>query len=124
MKMNLKPGIGYMKSEAKTFLATTSIKGVPKILKSSSPVQKAMWLVAVLFGLTLCIMQLYSLFRLFLGYKVTTVIQTVETPNYFPDITGTPIHYIVVCQRGGSSDTWGTDKLVRVYHFIIPIYTQ
>ncbi len=86
--MNLRPGIGYMKSEAKTFLATTSIKGVPKILQSPSPVQKVLWFVAVLFGLTLCILQLYSLFHLFLDYKVTTVIQKVETPNYFPDITG------------------------------------
>ena len=77
------------KKELTNFCQSTSMKGVPRILKSNEPCLKVTWCVCVVTFVTLAIYQCWSLLHLYFEYPVTTSIkeETTKQIQLPPDIT-------------------------------------
>ena len=75
-------------SQLHTFLLTTSIKGVPRLMKARHPLLQALWFVFVLSGSTIT---LYLVTRLFIQFRTNGVTMTIteerDTSLTFPAIT-------------------------------------
>jgi len=78
-----------LKGEARQFLETTSLRGVPRIVKSKNPVSCFFWLFGVLICSGLLIWQVTTLLERYYAYPINT--QYVQAPTWnkptFPDIT-------------------------------------
>ena len=66
---------------------TTSVKGVPKVLKSRRKPLQLLWLLAVLFGGGMAAYQLTSLLIKYFSYLTTTKLQEINKAPEFPDVT-------------------------------------
>ena len=66
---------------------TTTVKGVPKLLKSRRLPVKLLWVFAVIFGGTIAIYQLTTLLIKFFSYSTTTSLTEVQEAPEFPDVT-------------------------------------
>ncbi len=64
-----------LKSEWLRFAESTSIKGVPKVLRSSQLCVRAMWLFAVVFGASFAVYQVYYIISKYLQYKTSLQIE-------------------------------------------------
>ena len=72
----------------RTFLESTSVKGVSKIAKTKSAVLRFLWIIAVLFGGTVTIFFLYEIFALYLSFSVTmNVVEVRDSSLKFPSVT-------------------------------------
>lgn len=89
-----------LKKEALTFCETTSIKGAPRIVKSTELSFKLLWAIIVTCLLSLACFQTYSLLVHYFKYPVQTMVVDYDLANYdqaihayhkyglqFPDIT-------------------------------------
>ena len=70
-----------------TFLATTDLHGVPRIVKSSHPTTRALWCTAVVICFTLMVYQTTTLLVNFYSNEVTTHFEEMQTKPEFPDVT-------------------------------------
>ena len=71
-----------------TFCQTTSIKGLPKVIRPQAICLRMLWAFCVLFGATMAFYQLTSIFRAYLRYETSTIIMELEKePPVFPDVT-------------------------------------
>jgi len=75
--------------EARKFLESTSVRGIPRIVKAKSSVQCFFWFIGVLACTGLLIWQFTMLIKKYYAYPVTTLfIQATRTERpIFPDIT-------------------------------------
>ena len=86
-KMSEKPKAGEV-HPVKTFLETTSVKGVPRMMKSRHVIFRVLWALAVLLGAGIAIYFLVELFRLYYSYKVTMSVKELQEQNLeFPSLT-------------------------------------
>ncbi len=75
------------KDEIEMFLLSTSIKGIPRVLKGRTLLHKTVWLVAVIVGFALGTYQLSRLIGNYIDYDVTTKLRISTDYDKFPDIT-------------------------------------
>ena len=64
-----------LKAEWLKFAESTSIKGVPKVLRSSQLCVRMMWLCAVVFGASFAVYQVYFIISKYLQYKTSLQIE-------------------------------------------------
>ena len=69
------------------YAETTTVKGVPKVLKSKKLPLKILWLTAVLFGGTMAGFQLAHLLINYFNYPTNTRLREVNEAPEYPDIT-------------------------------------
>ena len=71
----------------KTFLETTSVKGVPRMMKSRSVIFRILWGLSVLLGAFIAGYFLVKLFMLYFSHKVTMAIKEERAEMKFPSLT-------------------------------------
>ena len=72
----------------RTFVETTSLKGVPKIFKSKTKIQRGLWAICLLIGLSIGLWQISLLFLQYVSYStVITVEEIRDEAPIFPDIS-------------------------------------
>ncbi len=76
-----------VKEETKTYLLSTTVKGIPRVLKGRTLLHKTIWLMAVIAGCGIGIFQLSGLVCDYLSYNVTSTMSIVTDYSTFPDIT-------------------------------------
>jgi len=78
-----------LSAEVRKFCETTSVRGIPRIIKSRSIVLSIMWSLGVLICAGLLLWQLAVVFQRYTSYPVNTLL--VQAPDWqnatFPDIT-------------------------------------
>ena len=84
IKMPLDPDI---KNDFMKFVETTGLRGVPRIVKSSHPLTKALWLTSFIVCLIMMIYQTTTLLVNFNSNDVTTHFNENQTKPEFPDVT-------------------------------------
>ena len=76
-------------TELRSFAETTSVRGIPRVMKANSRVTFVVWLIAVLTCAALLVWQLSVLLTRYFQYPISTL--TVQAPAWqnptFPDIT-------------------------------------
>ena len=77
-----------IKTVLRTYVETTSLKGVPKIFKSKSIPLRILWGIAFLFGFAVALLFLINLFTNFMSNQVTTNMKLCnDCKAPFPDLT-------------------------------------
>ena len=72
----------------KAFLETTSVKGVPRMMKSHFLLSRILWGIGVLLGATIAVYLLTKLSTLYLSHKVTlSIAERLVASNDFPSLT-------------------------------------
>ena len=72
----------------KAFLETTSVKGVPRMMKSQSVLSRLLWGISVLSGATIAMFLLTKLFTLYFSHKVTmSITESAVVDGDFPSLT-------------------------------------
>ena len=75
------------KEETKTYLLSTSVKGIPRVLKGRTLLHKTIWLMAVILGCGIGTFQVSELVHDYLNYNVTSTMSIATDYSTFPDIT-------------------------------------
>src|SRR5271165_4838503 len=88
-------------TELRSFLETTSVRGIPRVMKAKTKVTFVVWLVAVLTCAALLVWQLSVVLTRYFQYSVSTL--TVQAPAWqnptFPDITVCNLDPNVYCDN-------------------------
>lgn len=71
----------------KTFLENSSVKGVPKLIKSRTACQRSMWIACLVIGNGIGIFFLVFLFVQYLNYETSITTREVYDTQTFPDIS-------------------------------------
>ena len=85
--MHAKEVPGTVKGILRYHAETTTVKGVPKILRTQKPALKCLWLFAVLLGGSVAFFQLISLLITFFSHPTTTKVKEVQQAPEYPDVT-------------------------------------
>ena len=69
------------------FLSTTSVKAIPRLIKSETSVSRLLWFLAFVWGASSAGYFLYKLIVVYISYSVTLVTLELEDSASLPDIT-------------------------------------
>ena len=76
------------RSEFRKFLETSSIKGLPRLIRSRGKCLYLMWIACVLFGTAMGSYQSYVIIQSYLRFETSTSVKYAESANItFPDVT-------------------------------------
>lgn len=78
---------GRKKSTVIKFMETSSIKGLPRIVRAPNPVLRIVWLLGFLFGMAMAIYYLYALLAVYFSHTSVTSISEGHSNVSFPDVT-------------------------------------
>ena len=76
-----------VKKELRRFGETTSVRGVPRALKSSDQVLRVIWIMALVVSVSMTIWQLQKVFAKYLKYEKVSTIKDVSNEAVFPWVT-------------------------------------
>ena len=76
-----------VKRTLRSYAETTTVKGVPKVLKSQKLPLKILWFSAVVIGGSMAAYQLANLLIKYFQYPTTTKLKEVQDRPGYPDIT-------------------------------------
>ena len=74
-------------SDLMKFFETTGLRGVPRIVKSSHPLTRALWFISVIVCFVMMIYQTVTLLVNYNSNDVTTHFNEIQTKPGFPDVT-------------------------------------
>ena len=79
--------LNEIRQELRRFAETTGIKGVGRIVKTTSKVIRFFWLVSILVCFAILLVQVSSVFLTYTSHTVTRSSKVVHTKPIFPDVT-------------------------------------
>src|SRR6218665_1204069 len=79
--------LNEIRQELRRFAETTGIKGVSRIVKTTSKVIRFFWLVSIVVCFVILLVQVSSVFLTYTSHTVTRSSKVVHTKPIFPDVT-------------------------------------
>lgn len=75
------------RTEVRRFCDTTSVKGVPKLMRARGPIRRALWTSCVLLGAAMATYQSYILLKVYCDFETSTSVEFINRDASFPDVT-------------------------------------
>ena len=107
------------------FLETTSVKGVPKAVRSSTRCLRALWVVALLFGVYVASYFTTQLFQHYLQYDANLQISEQPLqPSDFPDVTLCNLNPLANTPSGSAVVDSAVNILFHLYNPMLQSYSN